>query len=90
MLDADQADDKILAVLEGDAVYGAWQDIGDCAPAVIERLRHYFLTYKAAPSEIEHAGARPRVEIAAVYGCDEAHAVITSSLEDYARRFLGR
>ncbi len=88
MLDANQADDKILAVLEGDAVYGDWQDIGDCAPAVIDRLHHYFLTYKAAPSEFSNAGAHPRVEIAAIYGRDEAHAVIRSSFDDYARQFL--
>ena len=52
MIDADQADDKVLAVMEGDAAYGSWQDVGDCPAPLLERLRHYFLTYKDAPGAV--------------------------------------
>jgi inorganic pyrophosphatase len=47
-----------------------------------ERLRHYFLTYKQAP-DVQVA----RVEIAEVYGRDEAHEVIRRSRADYNGRF---
>ncbi|HEY4595776.1 MAG TPA: inorganic pyrophosphatase, partial [Thermoanaerobaculia bacterium] len=43
LIDRGQADDKIIAVLKGDAVYGHCQEIGDLPGALIERLKHYFL-----------------------------------------------
>ncbi|MFO1418001.1 MAG: inorganic pyrophosphatase [Methylotetracoccus sp.] len=82
MIDGSEADDKIIAVMEGDAAFGAWQDIGDCPASLIERLRHYFLTYKDVPGE--HPA---RVEITQMYGRDEALAVIDASHEDYLARF---
>ncbi|MDX2034413.1 MAG: inorganic pyrophosphatase [Blastocatellia bacterium] len=82
MIDGDEADDKIIAVMEGDAAFGGWRDIDDCPPTVIERLRHYFLTYKNVPGD-EPA----KVEISGVYGREEALAVIESSHQDYLARF---
>ena len=82
MIDGDEADDKIIAVMKGDAMYGSWCDIAECPVSVIEWLKHYFLTYKDAPD----APAR-RAEITHVYGADEAHAVIARSQEDYRTRF---
>src|ERR671910_207313 len=35
MIDGDEADDKIIAVLEGDAVYGAWRDIEECPEGLL-------------------------------------------------------
>jgi inorganic pyrophosphatase len=49
MIDGGEVDDKIIAVAEGDAVYGAYEDLPDIAPALVLRLKHYFLTYKAKP-----------------------------------------
>jgi inorganic pyrophosphatase len=82
MIDRDQADDKIIAVLEGDAVYGAWRNIHDCPRPLIERLQHYFLTYKQPPH-----GPPERVEIADVYNRDEAHEIIRRSRADYETHF---
>lgn len=83
MVDHKDVDDKIIAVLEGDAVYGGWKDVTDCSQALIDRLRHYFLTYKQPPD-------RPRpVDIHEVYGRADAHRVIEASLEDYRARFCG-
>src|SRR5687768_16325214 len=45
LVDRTEADDKIIAVLEDDAVYGGLAEIGDCPPRILERLRHYFLSY---------------------------------------------
>jgi inorganic pyrophosphatase len=82
LLDRQQADDKIIAVLKDDAVSGRWRDIADCPPQVIERLRHYFLTYKDVP------GAESRAcEISAVYGRQQAHEVIRRSRQDYRNKF---
>jgi inorganic pyrophosphatase len=79
MIDADEADDKIVAVLEGDAVHGELTDISEAHPALIDRLRHYFLTYKQLPG-----GDIPReVEIAGVYRREAALEVVRASLEDY-------
>lgn len=50
---------------------------------LIERLRHYFLTYKADPDSPQH---HERF-IAEVYGREEAHAMIRRSIEDYHERF---
>jgi inorganic pyrophosphatase len=84
MFDGSEADDKILTVLEGDAAYGGFRDLGDCPPALVERLRHYFLTYKDMPG-----AERRNTEITHVYGAAEAREVVRYSLEDYRRRFVG-
>ena len=81
MIDGSEADDKIIAVLHNDAVYGGYKDVKDCPPAVINRLKHYFLTYKDLPGN-------PRdCEITHTYGIKEAHDVIKRSVEDYKSRF---
>ena len=49
MIDGEEADDKILAVLKDDAVYGRLHDVSQMPDALVDRLRHYFLTYKQAP-----------------------------------------
>jgi inorganic pyrophosphatase len=82
MLDQKEADDKIIAVMEGDATYGAWTDIRQCPAPAIDRLQHYFLTYKDAPHS-----ERSKVKITHVYGREEAHEVIRRSQEDYQARF---
>jgi inorganic pyrophosphatase len=82
MLDRDEADDKIVAVLEGDATYGHLREIADVPPVVVDRLRHYFLTYKQAPDALT-----PACEITHVYGRAEALDVIERSRADYMDRY---
>lgn len=77
MIDGNQADDKIIAVLKDDAHYGVYQDINDCPPMIINRLKHYFLTYKDMPGE------KPTAEIPHIYGVEEAHKVIKAAMDDY-------
>jgi len=84
MLDHDEADDKIIAVLKDDAAYGSITDIHQVAVPVLDRLRHYFLTYKQPPDS-----DLPTCEISHVYGRGEAHEVILRSLADYKERFGG-
>ena len=45
---ATRRDDKIIAVMMDDETFGG-RDIADCPKRLIDRLRHYFLTYKQAP-----------------------------------------
>jgi inorganic pyrophosphatase len=82
MIDKHEADDKIIAVMLDDAVYGGWKDITDCPSSLIERLKHYFLTYKEPPSAAER-----RTEITHVYNREEAYEVIRRSQEDYKAQF---
>lgn len=82
MIDDGEADDKIIAVLKGDEVYNEWKDIMDCPQSIIDRIRHYFLTYKNIPGE-----SKAKVEIAATYGREEALEVIKRSQNDYNNRF---
>ena len=82
MLDGSEADDKILAVLLDDVAFGSWRDISDCPAPLLDRLRHYFLTYKQSPDRI----AAP-CEITHVYGREEAFEVIRRSHEDYRDHF---
>jgi inorganic pyrophosphatase len=81
MIDHTDADDKIIAVLFGDAVYGDYHDITDVPELVIDRLKHYFLTYKDLP------GNKAQTEITHIYGIDEAHEVISCSMKDYQEKF---
>lgn len=78
LIDKGEADDKIIAVLQNDAVYGSWKDIDDCPPALLARLRHYFHTYKMVPGE-----SGSLVELAGVYNKAEALEVIRFSIRDY-------
>lgn len=82
MIDGEQADDKIIAVLKADLAYGHIKDIKECPKALVDRLRHYFLSYKQLPGD-----APRRVEIADVYDRAEALDVITRSLSDYQKKF---
>ena len=78
LLDHNQADDKIIAVLMSDAVYGLMTDIEQVPPAIIRRLIHYFSTYKDIPGE-----NTCRMQFVSIYGPDVAHDVILRAMEDY-------
>ncbi len=83
MIDGEQADDKIISILESDLAYGHIRDIGETPKALVDRLKHYFLSYKQLPGD-----APRRVEIVDVYDAEEALDVIRRSLIDYQNNFL--
>lgn len=77
LIDKGEADDKIIAVLKGDAMYEAFNDLSELPESVVERLQHYFLTYKNLPDQ-------PTVmELASIYGREEAYEVILTAMADY-------
>lgn len=82
-VDKDQADDKIIAVLQGDFIYGDIQAVWQCPLNLIERLRHYFLTYKDCPDKSENR----HMEITHTYGREEAHEVIRLAQQDYQEKY---
>ena len=78
LLDHNQADDKIVAVLKNDAVYGLYNDIEELPLNITRRLIHYFTTYKNIPGETKR-----RMQFISIYGEDVAKDVIRRSMEDY-------
>jgi len=81
MVDNKEADDKIVAVLDNDLVWGDARDIKDLPEVLIERLQHYFLTYKLVPGEA------PSATIEMIYGLDHAVKVVQASIEDYQETY---
>lgn len=86
MIDDNEADDKILAVLKGDPVFDQWRDIQHLPPGLVDRLHHYFLTYKLPPGNT----AKPKVEITHIFGPEEAYEIIRRSRLDYENHFNGK
>lgn len=85
MIDKGEADDKIIAILEGDAAYSHIKTLSDIPHALLNRLRHYFLTYKLAPGQDTSS-----VAIAAEYGREQSYEVIKAAVKDYASLSLGK
>ena len=81
MIDAGEADDKIVSVLENDYVWGAARDVSDVPSVFVERLQHYFLTYKLVP------GRRAQARIVKVYGRSHALKVVRAAMADYDATF---
>jgi len=82
LIDHDEADDKIVAVLRGDVTYGEVREISELPAALVDRLKHYFLTYKHAPGVNAE-----EIAVSDVYGREEACEVIERSREDYQTLF---
>jgi inorganic pyrophosphatase len=83
LIDKGEADDKIIAVMKQDEMYNTWKEISDIPEMILNRLKHYFLTYKNLPG-----ADKPTCEITDIYGREEAYEVIRRSREDYKNKFL--
>ena len=81
MIDGGEADDKIVAVLDGDNIWGGVHDIADLPSIKTERLQHYFSTYKMIP------GKENNIKVDFVYGREEALKVIAAAEQDYQNHF---
>lgn len=77
MVDQGEADDKIIAVLANDPFWMPANTLDDIPVNIVERLDHYFRTYKLTDS------TNASVEIESRYGKEEAQAVIAASIDDY-------
>ncbi len=83
MVDDGEADDKIIAVLANDNVWGHVESIDELPKALVERLQHYFETYKLIPNK------EVKVSIDAIYDREHAEKVIKASIEDYIDEYGG-
>jgi len=77
LLDRGEADDKIIAVVEGDLVWSAATDLANLPSILIERLQHYFETYKLVQGE------KAQIAVQNAYGVRHAAKVIEAALADY-------
>lgn len=77
MIDHGEADDKIVAVLDNDRFWAESHDITDIPDIIIERLRHYFATYKLIPGE------PVQVSIEQTYGRERAESLVQAAVGDY-------
>ncbi|MCA1590886.1 MAG: inorganic pyrophosphatase [Acidobacteria bacterium] len=77
LIDNNEADDKIIAVLKGDKVFEQYKQISELPKGILERFEHYFLTYKSLPDQANVC------EIAYSYGCEDAYGVIETAAADY-------
>jgi len=81
MIDNDEADDKIIAVLANDKFWESANEVTDLPEVLVERLRHYFSTYKLVP------GNESQTYIQSVYGAEHAFKVIDAARGDYSEAF---
>ncbi len=81
MIDHGEADDKIVAILVNDNVWKDAKNISDLPEVLIERLRHYFLTYKLVPGE------ESKTSIEKVYGRKHALKVVEAAMADYIEEY---
>ncbi len=82
MIDNGEADDKIISVLSNDRYYKDVDNLEDLPEVLIERLRHYFGTYKLIPGKSEND-----VFVDHVYGKEKAEKVIKAAILDYQDMF---
>ncbi|MEM7338468.1 MAG: inorganic pyrophosphatase [Actinomycetota bacterium] len=86
VLDDGEADDKIVAVLASDTVFDYAKGLNHLPRTVVNRIVHYFATYKMDISGEEPTNA---LEVIGTYGVEHARTVISASIDDYRRAFGG-
>lgn len=81
--DGGEADDKIIAVLQNDNVWGRAENITDIPEILVERISHYFATYKMIPGE------ESKLKVERVYDCEHALKVVEAAMADYYDEYGG-
>jgi inorganic pyrophosphatase len=81
VIDSGEADDKIIAVLANDNFWGEVVDISELPKVLVERLRHYFSTYKLVPER------ESQIFIERTYDSEHAMAVVEATIRDYEQEY---
>ncbi len=81
LFDNFEADDKIIAILKDDPIYSQWQDIQDIPTSLLQKIKHYFLTYKNMPDQTKI------IQLGNTYNKAQAYKVIQASQADYKSTF---
>jgi inorganic pyrophosphatase len=76
-IDGGEADDKIIAVLDNDEFWRNVEDLKQVPDILVERLRHYFSTYKMMP------GGTSAMSLKRTYDREYALQVVAAAIEDY-------
>jgi inorganic pyrophosphatase len=82
-IDGGEADDKVIAILENDPFWKSTQDVTELPRVLVNRLEHYFSTYKMIP------GGESQMSIEQI--CDREYAlrVVQAAIEDYEETYGG-
>ncbi|BAW80717.1 inorganic pyrophosphatase [Candidatus Nitrosoglobus terrae] len=80
-IDQGEVDDKIIAVLESDDFFNTAKDISDIPAILIDRLSHYFSTYKIV------ADNPSPVLVKKIYNAQHAFQVVSAAMKDYLAEF---
>lgn len=83
MVDGGEADDKIIGVLHEDRFWSHVENIDQIPEALLDRLHHYFETYKLSP------GGVANVKVLERYGAERAKEVVMASRDDYDEMYGG-
>ena len=71
------------SVLENDHIYGHIRTIEELPGAIVERLKHYFSTYKMIKD------LKPGIKIIDTFGASKAKEIVNAAIEDYRLTFGG-
>ncbi|MEA3377651.1 MAG: inorganic pyrophosphatase [Chloroflexota bacterium] len=82
-IDGGEADDKIIAVLENDPFWKDAEDISDVPEVLINRLQHYFSTYKMIP------GGESQMVIEKLVDREYALGIVEAAMKDYEEAYSG-
>ncbi len=83
LLDGGEADDKIVAVLVNDTVFEYAKDLKQLPSVVVDRMVHYFATYK-----MDISGKKPNaISVLGTYGVEHALDVVRASMDDYTDEY---
>jgi len=76
-IDGGEADDKIIAILANDQYWKTIEDVSELPEILVERMRHYFSTYKMVHGE----GSQMSIE--EIYDREYALKVVNAAIQDY-------
>ncbi len=79
MVDADEKDDKLIAVYEKDPRSNEIMDISDLPRHTLSELKHFFETYKELQNK--------KVEVLEFKGREIAYEILKRSVEQYNKKF---
>ncbi len=77
MVDDGEADDKLILVLKDDPAWGGAREVDELPAGIIDRIRHYLVTYKPGST----------VDLGETYGSEHGMAVLKASVTDYLTTF---
>lgn len=81
ILDQGEADDKVVAVLSRDPVWGEVAEMAELPLALVDRLAHYFETYKELRDQPDVITLQER------YGAEHASRLIEAAQRDYQKHY---